>query len=194
MRDLLLKNFRDFIRQNRDKIFRAIIILFLLILVVISVSHLNLTMIQTVIQKNRPYSALISLLVYGLLGFTPVPSEPLTVFLASIDGPLFAMLVATTGNTLAALVEFFIGGSIGDISDFEKKKARLPFKLGRLPIDSPIFLLVGRMLPGFGPKFVSIVSGVYKVPIFTYIWTTLVSNLLGASIIAYGGFGLVNLF
>ncbi|MEN6436747.1 MAG: hypothetical protein ABFD58_13125 [Anaerolineaceae bacterium] len=49
------------------------------------------------------------------------------------------------------------------------------------------------MLPGFGPKFVSVVSGVYQVPMGTYLWTTVVANLLGAATIVLGGTGLLAL-
>jgi len=101
-----------------------------------------------------------------------------------------AILLATVGNTLAAIIEFYIGGGIGDLTDFEQKKGKLPFNLGKLPINSPVFLLLARMLPGFGPKFVSVVSGVYQVQMGTYLWTTVVANLLGAAMIVLGGTGL----
>jgi uncharacterized membrane protein YdjX (TVP38/TMEM64 family) len=156
-------------------------------------SHYKFSNIKTFIQQYEQYIVLISLALYAVLGATPIPSEPLTVFIASIEGPLLALILATFGNTLAALVEFYIGGSIGELSDFEERKKKLPFHMGDLPIDSPILLLLGRMLPGFGPKFISIICGVYKVPLFTYLWTTVVSNLMGAAIIAYGGYSLINL-
>jgi uncharacterized membrane protein YdjX (TVP38/TMEM64 family) len=80
------------------------------------------------------------------------------------------------------------------MTDFEKKKAKLPFSLGRLPVDSPVFLLLARMLPGFGTKFVSLAGGLYQVPMITYLWTTTVSNLIGAVFFVLGGYGLIKLF
>lgn len=182
-----------FIKNNRRMIIRILVIVLFIAGISYVASHYEFSTIKAFMQAYEQYIILISLALYAVLGATPIPSEPLTVFIASIDGPLLALILATFGNTLAALVEFYIGGSIGEFSDFEKRKKNLPFHMGDLPIDSPILLLLGRMLPGFGPKFISIICGVYKVPLFTYLWTTVVSNLLGAAIIAYGGYGLINL-
>jgi uncharacterized membrane protein YdjX (TVP38/TMEM64 family) len=128
-----------------------------------------------------------------LLGVTPIPTEPITLLVLAWKGPLIAIILATVGNTAASYVEFCIGGTIGDLADFEKKKEKLPFHLSKLPINSPVFLLCARMLPGYGGKFVSIASGVYRVPMFTYFWTTFVANLIGAIVIVFGGYGLITL-
>ena len=146
-----------------------------------------------IIQKRQKLSIFISLVSYALLGATLIPSEPLTLLLLKLYGPFLAVTVATGGNTLAAFLEFFIGGNIGDMAEFEKRKAKLPFRLGEIPIQSPIFLLLARMLPGFGSKFVSLACGMYQVPLFTYTWTTFVSNLIGAVMVVFGGAGLLRL-
>jgi uncharacterized membrane protein YdjX (TVP38/TMEM64 family) len=190
---LTTTNIGEFIKNNRGRILRICVILLFIAGISYVASHYKFSNIKTFIQQYEQYIVLISLALYAVLGATPIPSEPLTVFIASIEGPLLALILATFGNTLAALVEFYIGGSIGELSDFEERKKKLPFHMGDLPIDSPILLLLGRMLPGFGPKFISIICGVYKVPLFTYLWTTVVSNLMGAAIIAYGGYSLINL-
>ena len=108
-------------------------------------------------------------------------------------GPLFAILLATLGNTLAAIVEYFVGNDIKDLIDFEEKKKKLPFHLGQLPINSPVFLVLARMLPGYGAKFVSIACGVYHVPMITHVWTVAVSNLIGAALVTLWGTGLIHL-
>ncbi|HEX7557286.1 MAG TPA: VTT domain-containing protein [Leptolinea sp.] len=186
-------NLKTFFITNLKTIIKTLAIVLLVILVSVFAARQDFSRVQAFIENNKHFSLLICLFIYAILGATPVPSEPLTVFITSFEGPLFAVIIATCGNTLAAIVEFFIGGRIGDISDFEKRKAQLPFHLGDLPINSPIFLLLGRMLPGFGPKFISIACGVYHVPMFTYLWTTVLSNLAGAIIVAFGGYGLIHL-
>jgi len=186
-------NIGDFIKNNRGRILRICVVLFFIASVSYVASCYKFSNIKTFIQQYEQYIILISLALYAVLGATPIPSELLTVFIASFEGPLLALILATFGNTLAALVEFYIGGSIGELSDFEKRKKQLPFHMGDLPIDSPILLLLGRMLPSFGPKFISIICGIYKVPLFTYLWTTVVSNLMGAAIIAYGGYSLIKM-
>lgn len=186
-------NNSTWIESNQSKIWKTAAVAVLILLVTLLVLHGDTQQLLEVIRRYSKLTVPISLLVYALLGATPVPSEPLTLFIVGLYGPWLAILLSTLGNTLAALIEFFIGGYINDLSDFEKRKAKLPFHLGDLPINSPIFLLLGRMLPGFGPKFVSIVSGVYRVPIWTYLWTALVSNTMGAIVVAFGGYGIFKL-
>jgi uncharacterized membrane protein YdjX (TVP38/TMEM64 family) len=180
--------------STQAKIWKAVAAVILIILATVLALHQNTHQLQEFIQRYRKWGAVLSLLIYALLGATPVPSEPITLIITSMFGPWPAALLATIGNTLAALIEFFIGGRINDLSDFEKKKENLPFHLNKLPINSPAFLLLGRMLPGFGPKFVSVVSGVYRVSLWTYIWTALVSNTVGALAVACGGYGIFQLF
>lgn len=136
---------------------------------------------------------LVSLGLYALLGASPIPSEPLTVLLSTIFGPLSATLVAGGGNLLAALIEYYIGEHIGNVASFEQRREKLPFGIGRFPVDSAIFMIIARMLPGYGPKFVSLVCGMYRVPLWRYIWTAAIPTFVGAAIFAYGGFGLLHL-
>ena len=148
--------------------------------------------VRQFIRAGGWWGILFSLILYGLLGASPIPSEPLTVFISTVYGPLPATLIAGSGNLLAALVEFFIGVKVGDVANFEERKSKLPLGLGKMAVDSPIFLIGARMLPGYGPKFVSLIAGIYHVPLWRYTWTTAFSTLLAA--FAYGGSQLVNLW
>jgi len=56
-----------------------------------------------------------------------------------------------------------------------------------------IFLLAARFVPGYGSKFVSVFCGVYHVNLWRYFWTSALSTLFGAALVAYGGFGILNL-
>ncbi|NMC84950.1 MAG: TVP38/TMEM64 family protein [Anaerolineaceae bacterium] len=179
--------------ENQGKIARLILAVLLIAAATLVALHQDTHKLQIFLKEYGRWSALACVFIYALLGATPVPSEPITVLLTTLFGPWWTALIATVGNTLAALIEFFIGGRINDLSDFEKRKAKLPFHLGKLPIDSPAFLLIGRMLPGFGPKFVSVVSGVYQVPLWTYLWTAGLSNAVGAVVVALGGYSLLQL-
>ncbi|NPV55354.1 MAG: hypothetical protein HPY76_01590 [Anaerolineae bacterium] len=166
-----------------EKVLKVALIVLLLIIAVIFSLNFEIGDFKTFLLNNEKYGLLIALTAYILLGVTFIPAEPVTFLVLTWKGPLIAIILATMGNTLAGVIEFFIGGNIGDIADFQKKKEKLPFKLGRLPIDSPLFLLLARMLPGFGPKFVSIAGGAFGVPITTFLWTMVVSNLMGAGFI-----------
>jgi uncharacterized membrane protein YdjX (TVP38/TMEM64 family) len=163
-----------------------------ILLVIVFVSR-EMETVRSFIRGSGWIGVLVSIALYALLGFTPIPSEPLTVLLGTIYGPFVATLVAGTGNVLAAVMEYYVGRRLSHIANFEERRKRLPFGLGRFPVDSPPFLMLARMLPGYGPKFVSVLAGVYRVPMYRYLWTTAIPTFLGAAIFAYGGFGLLNL-
>lgn len=148
---------------------------------------------KTFIRANRSQAALISIAIYFLLGFTFIPASPLTLFLAVFMGPVETVVIATLGNTLAALLEYQIGATVGDIFNFEAHMDQLPFRLGELPITSPLLLMAGRLLP-LGKRGFSIVCGTYQVPMGRYLWTTVLMYIINASVLALAGAGLVKLF
>lgn len=150
--------------------------------------------IKAYISHAGAWGIMISVFVYAALGMTFIPSEPLTLLIGAIFGPWIAMLASWVGNILSAIVEYYIGQRLGSAVNFLEKKERLPFGLGKLRIDSPWFLIGGRAIPLYGAKAISVIAGVYHVPIVRYIWTTAVTVLLGSALFAFGGFGLGKLF
>jgi uncharacterized membrane protein YdjX (TVP38/TMEM64 family) len=153
----------------------------------------ELAQIKQFIVASGPYGILLSMIVLGLLGATPIPAEPFTILLSTIYGPFWAMIATSIGTLLSALVEYFISSRIGNAANFDNLRQKLPFGLGKFPVDSPAFLIGARVVPGYGSKFVSLISGFYRVPIFRYIWTTFIATLVGAAITSYGGFKIVEL-
>jgi uncharacterized membrane protein YdjX (TVP38/TMEM64 family) len=131
--------------------------------------------------------------VFGLIGASPVPPEPLTLFLSATFGPLVATFVAGTGNLLAALIEYAVGRMLGDVAGLDAHRTKLPFGLGKLPLESPVFLVGARMIPFYAPKIIGLASGAYHIPLRRYIWTTAVVTYSGAALLSYGGYGLLHL-
>jgi uncharacterized membrane protein YdjX (TVP38/TMEM64 family) len=150
--------------------------------------------IKNYIAGAGAWGIFIAIIVYGLLGFTFIPSEPLTVLIGASFGPWVAMFTSLAGNTLSSMAEYMVGRRIGNATDFIEKKEKLPFGLGKLNPDSLAFLLFARSIPGFGGKAVSIIAGVYKVNIWRFLWTTFVTLIIGSAVFAFGGFGLEKLF
>ena len=179
---------------DRTKLAVVLITVLVIILIVILILSRNMDGIREFLLRSGQIGLVISVGLYGLLGASPIPSEPLTVLLSALYGPFYITIVATLGNLLSALVEYYIGRKIGDVSDFQKRRQKLPFGLGKIPADSVAFLILARFLPGYGAKFISILSGICHVRLWRYTWTTVLSTLIGAAIVAYGGFGLLNLF
>lgn len=169
----------------------GLVFLFIAVGVLIMVSF-DMPDAKAFIRAHRGQAILISIVIYFLLGFTFIPASPLTLFLAVFMGPWETVLVATIGNTLAALLEYQIGSTVGDIFDFEAKMNKLPLGLGDLPITSPYLLMAGRLLP-LGKRGFSIVCGAYQVPLGKYLWTSVLMYFINASFIAFTGAGLLKL-
>lgn len=176
-------------KKNSQSI--AILIFSVLVMAVIAfLFATDMEKIKLFIRQAGIWGPLVSVFVYVMLGMTVIPSEPITLLIGALFGPLTATLVAGTGNTLAAIVEFYLGRHLGKATNFLEKKEKLPLGLGKLKVESPMFLIGARMIPGYGPKVVSVLAGVYHVPLWRYIWTTAIPVFLGALIFAYGGHGL----
>jgi uncharacterized membrane protein YdjX (TVP38/TMEM64 family) len=163
----------------------ALIALFFAVVIVV-VINFDLSELQAFIDQHQELTLIIGIAAIFITGLTFIPTAPVTLFLTLLIGPLQAIIITTLGNTITALVHYQLGKQIGDVVDFEEKKSKLPFKLGNLPINTPLFLLIGRGIPG-GPKGLSFVCGAYGVPYFLYLWTTILTEIIGAVIIAYGG-------
>lgn len=169
----------------------SIIIFSVLIMVLAAVVFTtDMNNIKAFIGRAGAWGVLISILIYALLGLTLIPSEPLTLFIGALFGPWLAMLIAGTGNTLSAFVEYYLGTHIGTATNFVEQKKKLPFGLGKLKVESPMFLIGARMIPGYGPKVVSMMAGIYHVPVLRYLWTTAIPIFTGAALFAFGGRGI----
>ena len=177
---------------RHNKALQIALVVLIIAMGVIIMLNFNLPDAKAFIRANRRQAVFISIGIYFLLGFTFIPASPLTLFLAVLMGPLETILAATIGNTLAALVEYQIGVTVGDIFNFEARMVNLPFGLEKLPITSPYLLMAGRLLP-LGKRGFSIVCGAYQVPLGKYLWTSVTMYMVNASVLAFTGAGLLKL-
>lgn len=169
----------------------GLVIVFLAVGILVMVNF-NLPDAKAFLRAHRGQAFLIGIGIYFLLGFTFIPASPLTLFLAVFMGPWETIVIASVGNTLAAVVEYQIGLTVGDVFGFESHMHKLPFGLADLPITSPLLLMTGRLLP-LGKRGFSIVCGAYQVPLGKYLWTSVLMYIFNASVIAYTGAGLLKL-
>lgn len=181
-------------KKKKNQSIPILIFSIALVIIVAVMFTQDMNAIKAFISKSGAWGVVISIIVYAALGLTLVPSEPLTVFIGALFGPFIGLLVAGTGNTLSALVEYYLGTHVGNATNFIERKQHLPWGLAKLKVDSPLFLIGARMVPGVGPKLVSFTAGIYHVPILRYLWTSALSVFLGASLFAFGGSGLGSLF
>jgi len=93
----------NWVETNQSRIWKTVLLLVLLFTVRLFALKQDFAHLQEVLEKYGTLGLFISITIYALLGATPVPSEPLTLFLTAGYGPLIAIFVAAIGNTLAAL-------------------------------------------------------------------------------------------
>ena len=133
---------------------------------------------------------LISIALQTVFGASPIPTEPLTVINGAVFGPFRGAFYSWIGYMLASVIEYFIGTRVRHAANFEDQQKKLPLGLSRFPADSPWFLTLARVIPGYGPKVVGIMGGMYHVPLWRFIWTAAIPNAIGALVFAFGGHGL----
>jgi uncharacterized membrane protein YdjX (TVP38/TMEM64 family) len=147
----------------------------------------HIAAVEQAIVQIGVFGPLISIALQTLLGASPLPTEPLTVVNGVVFGPVKGALYSWIGYMLAALVEYIVGANIRQATDFEAQRSRLPLGLNRFPADSPWFLMLARVVPGYGPKMVGLMGGMYRVPLWRFMWTAAIPNLIGAILFASGG-------
>jgi uncharacterized membrane protein YdjX (TVP38/TMEM64 family) len=156
-----------------------------ILIIVLVIRHIKNT--ETFLLSLPIPAPIISIILYGILSVTPVPTDSLTLLNGALFGPYWGIIISWMGNNLAAIIEFVVGHSISNITNFEKKKKKMPWGLNKLPVNSAWFLIIGRFVPSYGSKIVSLAAGIYQVPLWRYTWTTAVTNLIGAIMWVYGG-------
>lgn len=174
-----------------NKVWTVIGVLIFVVVIYFLSRHTH--MISTLLVRSGPWAPLVAVALYPLLAPTPITTDPITVIIGVVYGPLIGVAIAWVGNNLAAIVEYYLGMRIGKATSFKDSKEKLPFGLGKLPVNSVGFLVFGRMIPGYGAKIISIMAGMYKVPMKRYLWTSAVTSLLGSILLSYGGTGLIHL-
>lgn len=196
MNELIVSKIKSKRQERKNptlmKAAKALLVALFFILVIIALAKFDLSKVQALVDQHQNFAFLISLAVIFFAFLTFIPTIPLTLLITALIGPFPATIITSLGTTLAAHVHYQIGKQIGDIFNFEQTRTRLPFQLGTLPVNSPLFLMIGRAIPG-GPIGLSFVCGAYAVPHGLYFWTTFLTNILGAAIIAYGGHHLIQL-
>lgn len=178
------------VNQNKSKSHYFLIILFFTLVLAFSFFKFSaqLLFLEKYISEHQILGPIFSIIIMGLLSITPIPTDPIVILNGLLFGPLVGFITSWFGNTLAAIIEYFIGEGINKLTDFENHRKNLPFGLSKLPVNSPWFLIVGRFIPQFGGKIVSLAGGVYKVNFWLYLWTAALANILGSLAFAYGGY------
>jgi len=148
----------------------------------------NLRDVDLIIRNAGVAGPVVAIILFCIFALTPIPAEPITLFCIFFFGPIIGSIISWIGGTSAAFIEYNFGLHMRKITNIESAIKKLPFGLNKMPVDSPYFLIFGRLIPGYGSKIISLVAGIHHVPIRRYMWTTAVTNLLGSILLAFGGY------
>ena len=150
--------------------------------------------ITNFLLNSGSLAPILTILILALLGPTPIATDPIVMLMGITYGPFWGMVIGATGNTLAMFVEYYFGAKLAEIFEYEKEKKKLPRFIQKFPADSWIFLVFGRMIPGYGSKIISLIAGAERVGFKKYFWTSLVSGIFGAALLSYSGVEILKLF
>ncbi len=166
-----------------------------LVVIIISLYFLvkNTRDVEVIVRNAGVFGPLVVLLIYAVVALTPIPSDPITVINIALFGPVLGFFISWMGNNIGALMEYYFGAHLSKTTNFKDYKEKLPFGLNKLPVNSPWFLIGGRLIPGYGGKVISIIAGMYRVSVTTFFWTTALTNFLGAILLGFGGYGIINI-
>ena len=179
-------------RKIQSKWVKVVGIVGSILLFLLLTHYFDIAELQKFMHQHKESSLLISYVCYVLLSFTFIPTAPLIIFMSFFSNPLSAAVIAVLGNTTAAIIQYYIGSSINDQPQFEEWQNKLPASIRKFPVDSPLFLIIARFMPG-GPRVFSFLCGARNIPFRTYLWASALAYTISASFFAFGGDWITNL-
>jgi uncharacterized membrane protein YdjX (TVP38/TMEM64 family) len=130
--------------------------------------------------------------VHTILSVTPFPSELFVLANGTAYGWLWGGLLGWLGWSLASMLEYTLAARTSKDLDLDAQIAKLPPALQKLPVDHPLFLILGRQVP-FGFHVVNILAGVKRISPWRHLWCSAVGSVPGAVLYAGLGAGVLSL-
>jgi uncharacterized membrane protein YdjX (TVP38/TMEM64 family) len=124
--------------------------------------------------------------VHAVLAVTPFPSELFVLANGAAYGWFWGAVLGWLGWTLASLMEYGLAARAAKDFDLDAQIAKLPARLQKLPVDHPLFLILGRQVP-FGFHIVNILAGVKRISLWRLTWCAAIGSIPGA--VLYAGLG-----
>jgi uncharacterized membrane protein YdjX (TVP38/TMEM64 family) len=128
--------------------------------------------------------------VHAVVAVSPFPSEVIGLAYGAIYGFALGWPLNWAGWLLGALLEYGLFRRIA--SDVGATGARrLPSWLRRFPVEHPLFLIGGRLVP-FGNHAVNALAGSVRVPFRRFVWASALAFLPFSALVAALGSGMVS--
>lgn len=185
--------------MNKHKTQIILLILFVAIIALIRFSPVSDYLTFENVKKNRDvllafagenylFSVLLYIAAYVLVVALSIPGAVLLTLVGGfLFGILLTVLYVNVGATVGATVAFLIARYlIGDRLQhrYEHQLARFNNEISR---NGFRYLLTLRFLPVFPFFLINFLSGLTKVPLKTFIWTTSLGILPGTAVYAFAG-------
>lgn len=128
--------------------------------------------------------------VHAVVAVSPFPSEVVALMHGAIYGFALGWAFTWAGWLLGAGLEYGLFRRIA--SDVGASgSARLPTWLARFPVQHPLFLILGRLIP-FGNHAVNALAGSCRVPPWRFAWASALAFLPFSALVAGISSGLVS--
>jgi len=140
------------------------------------------------IRDSGSWGVLVSMGLMVLHSFVPFPSELLTMANGMVYGPLWGTVISWAGAMLGALLAYYLALKLG--SGFVRRRLGPERSEGIdrwLSYNGPGALFVARLIPAVSFNLINYASGLARVPLWTFIWTTAIGMLPVTIIVAYMG-------
>jgi len=134
--------------------------------------------VTQMIRDSGHWGVLISIGLMVVHSFVPFPSELLTMANGMVYGPLWGTVVSWAGAMLGALLAYALARRLG--SGFVRRMLgpeRCDGIDKWLDYNGPGALLMSRLIPAISFNLVNYASGLARVPLWTFIWTTAIGML-----------------
>lgn len=114
-------------------------------------------------------------------------TDALAIMNGAIFGPLWGSVINAVGIVIAAAIGYWINRHASTLLDLDAALARLPAWVKRFRIGSPMFLIVVRVIPGFGGTVATASAAAFRVPIWIHIFTMSIVAIPLCTILAIFG-------
>jgi uncharacterized membrane protein YdjX (TVP38/TMEM64 family) len=128
--------------------------------------------VELLLVRLGPLAMPLAVFVFAVVASAPFSvTDALAIMNGVLFGPLWGSVVNALGLVLAAVIGYVVALRTSEAFDVAKNVARLPGWARHFKIGSPAFLIVVRVIPGFGGTIATQTAAALRVPILRQIYT-----------------------
>lgn len=135
-----------------------------------------------------PLALPIAVLVFAVVASAPFSvTDALAIMNGVLFGPWVGSAVNAIGIVLAAVIGYCVALRTSRLLNIEVQVGKLPGWVRHFKIGSPMFLIVVRVIPGFGGTIATQTAAALRVPLFRQIYTMSAIAIPICTLLAFGG-------